>query len=152
MGSCEGQRCQVVYSMFKTIEVRKKSLSNIIVIILFTLVLSGCRTAPIYNARDIPISPRPSATDEEIEKAIWLAGRRLEWRINKVRPREMQGLFRKQAHTATVLIPYDKTQFSIIYVDSENLDYDGSKIHENYNVWIQRLVDQIQNEIDFRLP
>ena len=52
----------------------------------------------------------------------------------------------------TVAIPYNKNQFSILYLESENLDYDGKKIHVNYNIWIKRLADQIQNEIDFRLP
>ena len=120
--------------------------------VLITFVFSACRTAPIYNARHIPITPRPSATEEEIEKAIWSASRRLDWLIKNVRPGELQGVYRKQTHKATVSIPYDRTQFSILYVDSENLDYDGSNIHVNYNVWIQRLADQIQNEIDFRLP
>ena len=119
---------------------------------LLILGLNACKTAPIYNARDISISPRSSATEEEIEKTIWYAGRRLDWRISKVHPGEMQGVFRKRDHTATVAIPYNKTQFSILYLDSENLDYDGDEIHVNYNIWIKRLAEQIQNEIGFRLP
>jgi len=120
--------------------------------VLLILGLNACKTAPIYNARDISISPRSSATEEEIEKTIWYAGRRLDWRISKVHPGEMQGVFRKRDHTATVAIPYNKTQFSILYLDSENLDYDGDEIHVNYNIWIKRLAEQIQNEIGFRLP
>lgn len=138
--------------MFITTTQRKKRISKRILIVLLTLSLIACKTVPIYNARHIPISPRPSATENEIEEAIWSAGRRLEWYIKKVGPGEMLGLYRKRTHTATVSISYDRTQFSITYQDSENLKYDGSKIHKNYNVWIQTLAEKIQNEIDFRLP
>ena len=115
-------------------------------------ILNACRTAPIYNANHIPISPRSSATIEEGEKTIWYAGRRLDWQINKVHEGEMRGVFRKGGHTMTVAIPYNKTQFSILYLDSENLNYDDGEIHVNYNIWIKRLAEQIQNEINFRLP
>jgi len=64
--------------------------------VLLIFGLNACRTAPIYNARHIPISPRSSATEEEIEKTIWYAGRRLDWRISKVHPGEMQGVYRKR--------------------------------------------------------
>ena len=127
--------------MFIIMKQRKNRNSKKIFIVLLIFGLNACRTAPIYNARHIPISPRPSATEEEIEKTIWYAGRRLNWHINKVRPGEMQGVFRKRDHTATVAIPYNKTQFSILYLDSENLDYDGNEIHVNYNIWIKRLSD-----------
>ena len=138
--------------MFITNKQRKKYSSQRILVVLLIFGLNACRTAPIYNAIHIPISPRPSATDEEIEKTIWYAGRRLDWRISKVHSGELHGVFRKREHSATVAIPYNKMQFSILYLDSENLDYDDDEIHVNYNIWIKRLAEQIQNEINFRLP
>ena len=137
--------------MIVTTTQTKRTISKSVLIVLLTLILSACRTAPIYNARHIPISPDPSATEEDIENAIWSAGRRLDWRIKKIRHGEMRGVYKKPTYTATVSIPYDRTQFSIIYVGSENLEYDGREIHENYNVWIQRLADQIKNYIEYPL-
>ncbi len=135
--------------MFVTTTQTKRTICKRVLIVFLTLILSACRTAPIYNAKHIPISPDPSATEQDIEKAIWSAGRRLDWRIKKIRQGEMRGVYKKPTYTATVSIPYDRTQFSIIYVGSENLEYDGHEIHENYNVWIQRLADQIQNYIEY---
>ncbi len=121
-------------------------------VLLFALILNACRTAPIYSATNIPTSPRPSATDEEISEAIWSAGRRLGWRIEKIKPGEMRGIYKIRTHEAVVAIYYDKTHFSIEYLNSVNLDYDGNEIHVNYNVWIHKLEQKIHNEISFRLP
>jgi hypothetical protein len=44
-------------------------------------------------------------------------------------------------------IRYDTSSYDITYRDSHNLDYDGEKIHSNYNGWIQNLDDAIQNEL-----
>ncbi len=137
---------------FGNITENTRTIGRKISILFVILLLNACRTAPIYNAENIPISPRASATDEDISETIWVAGRRLGWQIEKIKPGEMRGVFKIKTHSATVSIPYDRTQFSILYKDSENLDYDGNEIHKNYNVWIQRLVGKIQHEIDFRLP
>jgi hypothetical protein len=40
---------------------------------------------------------------------------------------------------AQVDIPYNRQMYSIVYRDSNNLDYDGVNIHSNYNSWIQNL-------------
>lgn len=129
-------------------------MQKFISIIFFSLflVLSGCTTAQIYNAEHIPISPRSSATEEEISEAIWLAGRREGWRIDKTQPGEMRGTKEIRSHFMTVKILYDRSNFSIYYVSSANLKEKEGEIHKNYNVWIKRLENKIQNEISFRLP
>ena len=44
---------------------------------------------------------------------------------------------------AEVDITFDATKFSINYKNSENLLYDGTVIHRNYNKWIQFMIDKI---------
>lgn len=122
------------------------------VFFMIFVALMGCTSAPIYNAENIPISPRESATDEEISEAIWSAGRRLGWRVDKVRPGEMRASLDIRSHSATVNIVYSHSNFSIHHTASENLDEDDGEIHENYNVWIKRLENKIQDEVSFRLP
>ena len=48
---------------------------------------------------------------------------------------------------ATIDIRYDLHSYSINYVDSQNLNYDGSNIHPRYNSWIQYLQTDIQNQV-----
>lgn len=115
-------------------------------------VLLNCRSAPIYNAEHIPISPRDTATIEEIAEAIWSAGRRLGWKVEKIKPGESLARLKIRSHSATVKILFNTQEFSIIYLNSKNLDQDDGEIHENYNVWIKRLEEKIRNEIGFRLP
>jgi hypothetical protein len=93
-----------------------------------------------------------SATDEDISEAIWSAGRRLGWRVNKIRSGEMRATREIRLHSASVNIRYNHSNFSIHYIKSENLDEEDGEIHENYNVWIKRLENKIQDEISFRLP
>ncbi len=51
-------------------------------------------------------------------------------------------------HTATVDIAYDTKTFSIVYLDSYNLNYNVERsityIHPNYLVWVNRLKNDIQ--------
>ena len=126
-----------------------------VVLLLFIvalILLSGCRSAPIYNAKDVPISPRLSASEEQIAEAIWSAGRQLGWSIKQVGAWKIKAVKHIRRHSLTVSIEYSKTAFNILYVDSENLKYDGRNIHENYNVWVRQLEERIQKEIGFRLP
>jgi hypothetical protein len=51
-------------------------------------------------------------------------------------------------HSAMVTIDYSPTTYDITYTDSENLLYDGSNIHRNYNGWILLLQQQINRRLN----
>ena len=124
---------------------------GIILIIAALVILSGCRTSPIYNAKDVSISPRASVSEEEMADAIRSAGRRLGWDFVKEGAWELKAMKRIGNHSLTVSIGYSKTAFDILYVDSENLLFDGQNIHDSYNVWVRQLEEMIQTEIKFRV-
>jgi len=48
-------------------------------------------------------------------------------------------------HSATVKIPFSPASYSILYVSSENLDYNPKResIHRNYNGWVTKLSQTI---------
>lgn len=50
-------------------------------------------------------------------------------------------------HSAMVTIEYSPTTYDITYTDSENLLYDGTNIHRNYNEWILLLQEQINRRL-----
>jgi hypothetical protein len=121
-------------------------------LIAICLLLLSCTSEPIHNIIDAPITPNSKADDKQISEVIRLAGRRQGWDIQKIKPGELMGIYKIRGHTALVAIPYTRNKFSIIYENSINLDYDNNEIHRNYNVWVKRLAEQIQNDITFRLP
>ena len=51
-----------------------------------------------------------------------------------------------RTHVAVTEITYNEQVFSILYVDSTNLQYDGTSIHKNYNGWIQNLERAISQQ------
>lgn len=110
-------------------------------------ILTGCRTSAVYNVNNDPIEVKVSG--DSIYNAIKQAGYSKGWIISKIRPGLAQGKLLLRDHVAIVEIPYTNKEFSIIYKDSTNLNYDSQsgKIHSNYNGWIQNL----ENAINFEL-
>ena len=71
------------------------------------------------------------------------AGAGLGWVMQDQGPGLMRGTLNVRTHQAVVDIPYDTRRFSIRYVTSTNLDYNGSTIHRNYNSWVRNLQNAI---------
>jgi hypothetical protein len=84
---------------------------------------------------------------KDIKNAIMRAGAGLGWNIREVAPGRLEGTLHLRTHMAQVDIPYSKDNYSIIYKASDNLRYDGEKIHSNYNGWIQNLDKAIKSQI-----
>lgn len=113
-------------------------------VLVFTLGLLGCRTAPIYNVEQSPIDVSAQASLQDIKKTIIVAGASLGWQMKEAEPGLISGTLHLRKHMAKVDIPYSKTNYSITYKDSAELSYDGSSIHKNYNGWVQNLDRAIQ--------
>ena len=123
-----------------------QSLAAIAVVLLLTGFGAG---APIYNVIASPIPPNPSATPENIEKAIMRGGITLGWQMAPKGPGRVEGVLVLRTHRAVVDVTYDTKSFSITYKDSVNLDYKESNktIHSNYNGWIQNLEKGIRAQV-----
>ena len=106
--------------------------------------LAGC-ALPIYNVEDAPVTRKLSA--DQVKIAILRAGTTLGWRMQEVRPHEIEGTLYLRRHMAKVDIPYSAERYSILYKDSQNLLYDGQNIHKNYNGWIKNLDAAIRTQI-----
>jgi hypothetical protein len=99
--------------------------------------LAACRATPIQNQLSgefIGKGTLAQRTDQ-----IRRAGASLGWNMQSYGPGLMRGTLNLREHQAVVDIPYDTERFSIRYVNSTNLNYDGTNIHPNYNSWVQRL-------------
>jgi hypothetical protein len=127
----------------------KKPLKIILfsAILLLTLGLVGCRTAPVYNVEQAPVVVSGNATMTDIKKAIMVAGAGLGWQMKETAPGVITGTLYLRKHMAKVEIPYSKTEYSILYKDSYELGYNGTTIHNNYNGWIQNLDRAIRSSL-----
>lgn len=114
---------------------------------LLALAVASCRTAPIHNVDNASFVPNRQVTMNDVGDAITRAGGGLGWRMRKESEGHMIGTLALRKHVAVVDITYNKSDFSIRYKDSTNLNYDGTQIHSNYNGWIQNLEQAILAEI-----
>ncbi|MDJ0805478.1 MAG: hypothetical protein QNJ78_01460 [Gammaproteobacteria bacterium] len=115
-----------------------------VTVLAFTIGLMGCRTAPLYNVEQSPVDVSAQATLKDVRKAIITAGASLGWKMKENEPGIITGTINLRKHMAQVTIPYSKTNYSILYKDSAELQYDGTSIHQNYNGWVQNLDRAIQ--------
>ncbi len=123
---------------------------RLLLLLPLVLVLSGWRTAPLYNPE--PIEVPQGLTKKEVGKAIKLAMVKRGWSAASVKPGKILAVLHIRKHTAKVLITYDAKQVRIKYAGSENLKYkkkeDGIEIiHKNYNSWIRNLATDIEAKL-----
>lgn len=116
----------------------------LLAIVAAALILGACRTATLQNVNDAPVGVESM---DQAREAIMRAGSGLGWEMDPQDEGHIEATLRVRDHMAKVDIMYDTDSYDIVYKDSENLRYDGDKIHENYNGWIQNLRRDINNEM-----
>lgn len=125
----------------------KSTLKLLFVFLVGALVLTGCRTANVYNVEKQPINAKISM--DSIYSAIKRAGYSKGWVVTKVKSGLAQAKLVLRTHVAIVEIPYTANSFSIQYKDSQNLKFnpENGTIHSNYNGWVTNLENAINFEI-----
>lgn len=125
----------------------KKNTYFLMFMMFAVVLLGGCRTAPILNIDNEAIAIKGNYSLNDIKKAIVRAGVKLGWQMHPKEPGRIIGILYLRDHMAKIDIMYDKTKYSIHYLDSKNLQYDGKNIHSNYNGWIERLNHTIEAQL-----
>jgi hypothetical protein len=131
---------------------KKRYLKKVTIALLLmaTLLFVGCRTAPIYSVTDAPVNVNvENHTAADVKKAILRAGAGLGWHIKESGPGKLVGTLHLRKHMAKIDIPYSKDGYSLLYSDSNELNYnpDKGEIHKNYNGWVQNLDNAIQSHL-----
>ena len=100
--------------------------------------LAGCgRTASIKNEVRDEFLGRANLTQRGEQISAAASG--LGWKAQMLRPGLIQATLDLRSHQAVADISYDTQRFSIGYVKSTNLNYNGTAIHPNYNSWVSNL-------------
>lgn len=116
-------------------------------IVAASLLIYAC-AQPVHNVREAPIEvPKPDYTLDDVASAITRAGTGLGWVVRHQTPGHGVATLHLRSHMAQVDITYTLDSYNIEYRGSENLDYDGTNIHRNYNGWIQNLNNAIQVQL-----
>lgn len=117
----------------------------IFLISLLVVFSGGCRTNPVYNVEGAAVvTGKTQASMDEVKNVIIRSGASLGWVMKPAGTGSIIGTLNLRKHVAVVDIKYNTKTYSILYKDSQNLDYDGKTIHGNYNSWIQNLNRAIQ--------
>ena len=130
------------------------------------VILSGCRSNPVYNVEKHGFeSNKSDYTLEDVQKAIARAGSGLGWIVSPVEPGHSTATLYLRNHMAKVDIRYDLKGYSITYNDSSNLNFEPAgtettdpatgetqksttgTIHSNYNGWVQNLDNAIRVQL-----
>ncbi len=115
------------------------------------LALTGCaRLQPVNNINNTT----PAALSEykfsthDVEQAIVRGVTLKGWTIEESTPGKIVARINVRGkHMAKVDIDYNQSGYSINYNDSNNLLFNGSAIHRNYNKWVVLLDRTIQSEL-----
>lgn len=123
------------------------SIKSLIFVALVALavITTGCRTNPVRDIVDAPVTSSSKATMADVGKTIKQAGTALGWGMREIKPGHIVGTLYLRDHMAKVDIKYNKKTYSISYKDSAELGYDGTSIHKNYNSWVSNLDKRIQS-------
>ena len=121
----------------------KSAALKVIIVLVAALSLSACRAGPVYNVDSAVMATPANATLDQVAGAIKRAGTGLGWQMIDQGPGQIEGKLFLRSHMAVVSITFDTKKFSIYYKDSNNLNYDGTTIHKNYNGWVQNLEQAI---------
>ena len=128
-----------------------KLLIRLLLVSLASTVVIGCRlTYPVHNVDNVAIvsTVGKRLTHDQVKEAITHAGAGLGWKIRESVPGHIVATLYVRNQMAMVDIRYNVSSYSITYRHSDELNYDGINIHQNYNSWIQNLKREINNQIN----
>jgi hypothetical protein len=128
-----------------------KRLPAFVLMVLVGVAVAACaRTVPVYNVSSAPVVARSEGQQStaQVRSAIIAALQGNGWIVKQDNPGKIVAEILVRSHMAEVELDYSTTQYSITYKDSDNLLYNGSTIHRNYNTWIVRLQRQIDQHLN----
>jgi PBP1b-binding outer membrane lipoprotein LpoB len=117
-------------------------------LIFFVVLMVGC-VKPVHNVTNQPLNDiTQNLSLKQIADVIVISGMKRNWVMEQIDPGVIRATLRKRTHVAVIDIKYTKSDYSIEYVSSVDLKYDGTFIHHNYNRWIANLVNDINLEFN----
>ena len=111
---------------------------------LLLLCTSCFTTTPIRSNWSLPIHESSLAA---VETAVKKACVDRDWKCTKSSNNTYKGKLNVRSHSIAVNIIMEKNEIKYVYIDSENMNYDGAVIHKKYHMWIDRLHSSIKENL-----
>jgi hypothetical protein len=123
-------------------------------LLIFAIAGVGCTSNPLRNLQDQMVPNRLDGTTQtvaKVEKGILAGCIDKGWSCNVVNEGLIEASLSVRQHRALAQIPYSAGNYSIVYQDSQMLDYNGKRntIHRNYNRWVNNLDDAISKRLAY---
>ncbi len=128
------------------------SKMRFLVILLITVWLVGCASAPVLESpRQVNVPAGVGVAD--VEQAILDAMRGRGWLLHRREQGLIVGDLNVRDHFARINFRYSANSVTLEYVESRNLEYavvDGQpRIHGNFNAWMTYLVQDIERNLSY---
>lgn len=119
-------------------------MKKLLFVLLTSLLLAACLSTPVHNVENAQVPT--GLTKAEVEKSVVIALLKKGWIIKQKSEGKVLANIVVRSHTATIEVTFDEHNYSINYIDSNNLKYNHKKgtIHKNYNNWIHN-IDRLIN-------
>jgi hypothetical protein len=130
------------------------NMNKLVAGIVLLLICGTGWARALENMVDVEMPQRldgSSYTLDEIQQAVAKGCVAKGWRPKVASEQEIECTITvRDRHYVKVRIPYTETHYSILYVDSREMDYNEAKqtIHRNYANWIINLSTAIQMQFE----
>jgi len=123
--------------------------SRLVALLLVPLAVLLLGAIPLEDPP--PISVPANLTLKEIDKAIRVGLSRRDWMVTRDEGQRIDATLHNRSHVVKIALSYSKQDVRIMYVDSENMDYEEKKgvkrIHKAYKKWIQNTSNDITSAL-----
>jgi len=124
--------------------------ARIYTVTVLLLLLAACTSKPLVNVVDEPLGSEQSMA--AVHEAIFAAGHAHGWVMKDAGSASIVATLDVRGHHVVVNIDYSTTEFSITYVDSDDMDAKNGNIHRNYNRWVNNIRVGIHTELGLVAP
>ena len=115
---------------------------KLLTVMLSVLVIAAtayARSAPMVKYTDVIVESDKPLTLEQVKKVILTAASQRHWTASERDKNRIRLSYSRGKHSAVIDVVYTTKKYSIVYVDSANLNYEGENIHPTYNSWVNSL-------------
>ena len=128
----------------------KRVLCSLVIVLAF-LTLGCPRKAPVTASGGVPVAGK-AVTADQMRSAIIKGCIERQWKPVEISPGLIEASITVRGkHHVTVSIPYSADRYDIKYKSSINMGEQQkngeTKLHRNYNTWVNYLHEAIQRQL-----
>ena len=108
---------------------------------ILTFLMSSCVTTLIDPVDfQLPAGFKPAEVESAIKRAAVDRG----WVVEKIGDGKAELSLQNRSHFIKIAVTYSGEKLMFRYLDSQDMRYDGRRIHKKYHVWLDQLANSIK--------